>query len=258
MKTNNIHKIDSRKLSILVSPYGLSFMIKKSNEESKFFEYIFDKTNPFQLEEELKKIIIERPVLKHRFEEVNVIHHNLLNTLVPSELFDNENVENYLKYNITLLENDKASFDQLDELYIYNVYLPFANINNVFLNHNKFINYFHSSTVFIDKIIQERKRHQVLKLYDVYLNVYAKDFQLLIFKNEDILFYNSFEYETTDDFLYFFFFALESLNISNEDIQYHISGIDNHFKILNDLKDFVADWHIIKAKNESKINNFIL
>ncbi len=255
---NSHQQKDTRNLSILVCLYGLSFVIQKPDGESKFFEYRFDKTNPYKLEDELKKIIRERPVLKHQFNRVDIIHHNLLNTLVPNEFFVDEKLENYLKYNISLLDNDQASFDVINEMNINNVYLTFANINNVFLDYNKNINYFHSATVFIDKINALRKKHKVLKLYDIYLNVYEKDFQLLIYKNEEILFFNSFEYETTDDFLYFFFFVLESLNITDNDTQYHISGVGKDFKILQDLKDFVPNWHIIEGKNTGKINNFIL
>jgi len=255
---NNLQQ-DSRELSIQASLYGLSFMIKNpKTKESKFFEYPFDKTHPISLEEKLKNIVKERPVLKHHFSHIQIIHHNLLNALVPEKYFEESNLKEYLKFNISLLENDQASFDEIKTLNLVNVYLPFANINNFFLNYNPSINYFHSASVFIDKINQIRSKKNTMPLYDLYLNVYSKDFQILIYKNEDLLFYNSFEYETTDDFLYFFFFVLESLKLDEKEIDFHISGINNDFKILKDLTDFVPKWNILPASNPGHINNFIL
>jgi hypothetical protein len=258
MNKNNLSQ-DPRELSMQVSLYGLSFMIKNpKTKENKFFEYSFDKTNPLQVQDKLQQIVKERPVLKHHFSKIRIIHHNLLNTLVPSKYFEDSKLEEYLKFNISLLENDKASYDEIRNIDIVNVYLPFVNINNFFLNYNPSINYFHSASVFLDKINQLRNKKDTWPLYDLYLNVYSKDFQLLIYKNEELYFFNSFEYETPDDFLYFFFFVLESLKLNEEEIDYHLCGVNKSFPLYKDLTDFVPHWKILPASNPGKINNFIL
>ncbi len=259
--TNNKNNLknDPRELSIQASLYGLSFMLKDPQTgESKFFEYSFDKTNPIQLDQKLKEIVKERPVLTHHFSNLKVIHHNPLNTLVPNEYFEESSPENYLKFNISLLSNDKAAYDKIIPLDLTNVYLPFVNINNFFLNYNTTVEYFHSSTRFIEKINHIRNNKETLSLYDLYLNVFSKDFQLLIYKNEELYFFNSFEYETTDDFLYFFFFVLESLQLDEKEIRFHLSGINTDFPIYKDLSDFVPHWKFLPASNPGKINNFIL
>lgn len=255
---NNLQQ-DPRELSIQASLYGLSFMIKNpKTKENKFFEYLFDKTNPVQLEEKLKEIAKERPVLKHHFEKTKIIHHNLWNTLVPREYFEASAPEKYLKFNINLLPTDQASFDEITDLDIVNVYLPFVNINNFFLNYNPSVDYFHSASVFIDKINKIRSKKANLPLYDLYLNVFPQDFQMLIYKNEELLFFNSFEYQTKDDFLYFFFFVLESLKLDEKEMDFHLCGVDRDFPVYKDLKDFIPRWKILPPSNPGKINNFIL
>ncbi len=255
---NNLKK-DPRELSIQASLYGLSFMLKNPQTgETKFFEYSNEKTNPIQLDRKLEEIAKERPVLTHHFSNVKVIHHNSLNTLVPDEYFEASSLEDYLKFNISLLPNDKAAYDKIKDLELTNVYLPFVNINNFFLNYNPSVEYFHSSTLFIEKINQIRNNKETLPLYDLYLNVFSKDFQLLIYKNEELLFYNSFEYETTDDFLYFFFFVLESLRLDEKNIRFHLAGVNADFPIYKDLSDFVPYWEFLPASNPGKINNFII
>ncbi len=255
---NNNLKKDHRELSILVSRYGLSFLFKDKNpSQSKFFEYLFEQTNPFEIENKLKKIFQERPVLTRQFKNIRIIHHNNLNTLVPIELFNEKNPEEYLKFNIKLLEFDRAHFDTIDSLEIANVYIPFANINNLFLDYYDEIDFFHSATIFIEKIDKTRSQKEVLSLYDVYLNVFHRDFQMLIYKNEDLIFFNSFEFSTNDDFLYFFFFVLETLKIPENKAEFHIAGVDKNFVVMKDLKDFVENWNFLSAENPGKLNNYI-
>jgi len=255
-KNKNIDK-DKRKLSILVSLYGLSFVLKDvETKTSKTFEYIFDALNPFQLERKLREIVEERPVLQKRFNSVRLIHHNNLNTLVPKDFFDKKHLKDYLKFNMRLLPNDYANYDDVSDL--VNVYVPYVNINNVFLDYNKSVNYYHSSSIFIKKVNKIRRNTSFVKFYDVYLNVYPKDFQLLIFKDDEILLYNNFEAENTDDFLYYFFYALEQLKIDKEKTSFHIMGTTADAEIIENLKDFQKDWEIIPGKTNLKFNNFIL
>jgi len=254
---NNLIK-DNRELSILVSRYGLSFLFKdKKPSNTKFFEYLFEQSNPFEIEKKLKKIIEERPVLTHQFKNIKIIHHNNLNTLVPNELFNENYPEEYLKFNIKLLEFDRAHFDKIQTHEISNVFIPFANINNIFLDYNDEIDFFHSSTLFIEKIDKYRSAKEVLSLYDVYLNVFYRDFQMLIYKNEELIFFNSFDFSTNDDFLYFFFFVLETLKIPENKAEFHIAGVDENFVVMKDLMDFVENWNFLPAENPGKLNNFI-
>jgi hypothetical protein len=256
---SNKNIIDQRELSILVSLYGLSFMLKNKEDDSlKHFEYLFDNQNPISLEEKLLSIIEERPVLKEEFASVKIIHHNNLNALVPQEFFNPNLLKDYLKFNIQLLDNDFADFDSIDNLESNNVYLPFVNINNVFLDYNSMVNYYHSGTIFLNKITKLLKQSLKLSLYQVFINVYPKDFQLAIFINEKLYLYNHFEFEHTDEFLYYLFFALESIGIDEQKTKYKIFGIDEQNDIVKNLQDFTGNLTVFSSSLDSKLNNFIL
>ena len=232
----------------------------KNNEHqnTKHFEYLFNTLNPVSLEQELLTIIEERPILKNQFDTISVIHHNSLNTLVPQEFFNPNLLKDYLKFNIQLLDNDFADFDSIDELHSNNVYLPFVNINNVFLDYSPSINYYHSATIFLNKISSILKQSSELFLYQVFINVYPKDFQLAIFINEKLYLYNHFEYHNSDEFLYYLFFALESIKIDENKTKYYIFGIDNQDEIVKNLRDFTNNLSVFSTSFDSKLNNFIL
>ena len=40
----------------------------------------------------------------------------------------------YLKYDVKLLKNDVASYDNIEEIEAVNVYLPFINVNNYLID----------------------------------------------------------------------------------------------------------------------------
>ena len=257
MSNKNI--IDQRELSILVSLYGLSFMLKnKENNSFKHFEYLFDIQNPISLEHKLLTIIEERPILKEQFDTVNIIHHNNLNALVPQEFFNPNLLKDYLKFNIQLLDNDFADFDSIHNLQSNNVYLPFVNINNIFLDYNSSINYYHSASIFLNKITRILKQNIELSLYQIYINVFPKDFQLAIFINEKLYLYNHFDFDSTNEFLYYLFFALESIKIDEKKTKYSIFGIDEKHIIVTNLKDFTNNLTVYPSSFNSKLNNFIL
>ncbi len=253
--SNNI--IELKELSILVSLYGLSFMLKNKGT-IKHFEYHFDKLNPIALESKLINIIKERPILQEPFSKVTLIHHNNLNTLVPQEFFNPDTLKDYLKFNIQLLDNDFAAFDTIGSYQTNNIYLPFVNINNVFLDYNESITYFHSGSIFLEKIDKILKKRNELSLYEVFVNIYPNDFQVAIFINEKLYLYNHFDYQDIDEFLYFLFFAIESVKVDEKKTKYTILGVLENNDIVKNLKDFTPNVSVYAAHIDSRINNFIL
>ena len=67
---------------------------------------------------------------KNTPKKIKLIYYNNSSTLVPSDLFDNKNLLNYLKYNTTIQINDFAANDLILENQINNVYIPRTDINN--------------------------------------------------------------------------------------------------------------------------------
>ena len=258
-KKSNKHIIDSRELSILVSLYGLSFVLKnKADNSFKHFEYQFNQQNPIALEKKLLEIIEERTVLKNTFSAVNIVHHNNLFTLVPQTYFSQDILKDYLKFNVQLLDNDFAAYDEIRSLDTNNVYLPFVNINNTFLDYNEHINYYHSGTQFLNKILQINQKNAKMYLFEVNINVFKNSFQLAIFKNEALQFFNHFDYENIDEFLYYLFFTLETFKITKWETKYTIFGLEKNHEIIKNLKDYTKELIIYPGQYNSEINNFIL
>jgi len=242
-------------MSILISKYGLSFMIQKQDEQ-KFFEYHLEHAKPFLLENKLKEIIDERPVLKKGFNKINIVHHNRLNTLIPADLFSQNNATEYLKKNVSILENDTVYHNYIKPLNIYNVYVLYETISKYFKSLASDVENVHIGTYFLNQINQFKKELTSLPVYEIFLNVFPKDFQIVVLQNEQLQLYNHFEYDSLDEFLYYLFFVLETLSINVQQSKIYLSGIEPDNEVVRHLKDFTDNIQVLQAKNPGKINNF--
>ena len=228
--------IDKQKktLSIQVSLNGLSFSIYNGANNS--IEYIdtisFEKRlNPFETLEKLKSELASNTKFSDDFENVKVIHHNELATLVPEELYDESNNAEYLKYNSKILKTDFIASDELKSQDAVSVYVPYVNINNYIFDTFGAFDYTHESTVYIDTT-------QTLITEDetsVFINVEANTMQMAIYKNRTLQLYNFFEFDTPEDFINYILFTCEQEHLNPEILKLFLVG---------DIKENDANYDI--------------
>ena len=242
-------------MSILVSKYGLSFMIHKESLNN-FFEYPVSYNNPILILDKIKEIVAERSVLNTQFDLIELIYHNQLNALIPQKFFKPEMAHKWLSQQIKLLTNDPIAYDFIDKLEAYNVFVPFQNLEKYFSNQTNNLVIKHSATAFFNNINQVKNQLQDLPVFEIFLNVFPKDFQIAVFKNEKLLAYNHFEYEDIDEFLYFLFFMTETLEAKPHKSQIYIFGTNNKTELTENLSFFTNNIQFIPEKNTSQIFNY--
>ena len=120
-------------LSIQVSLSGLSFFVL-DNDKNQVIDLIhtaFEKTHtPQELLDQLVHHFNTHKVLQQPFSKTTLIHDNEMVTLVPSALFEEEYLSDYLKYNTKIFKTDFITYDVIKNDDIMIVYVPFVNINN--------------------------------------------------------------------------------------------------------------------------------
>ncbi len=242
-------------MSILVSKYGLSFMISKE-QQKKFFEYPLSFNNPVLTFKKFQDIIEERPVLKEQFDQIELIYHNRLNTLIPERFFKPETAKDWLAHQIKLLPNEPVTSDFISSIKAYNSYVPFQKLDLNFIKQTNKLIVKHSATAFFNNIEQIKNQTQNLPVFEIFLNVFPKDFQIAVFKNESLLAYNHFEYENIEEFLYFLFFMTETLEAKSHQSKFYIFGANNQTEISENLSMFTDNIQFISKKNPSQIFNY--
>ena len=260
-----IEKTQKKKLSIQFSLDGFSFYISNShNIISKFTSFEFPKAikSPVLILKEIQEIFKNEKSLQQDFEFVNVIHQNNLSSLVPNQYFKDNDLNNYLKYSIKTITTDLIVYDDLNFIKAKNVYVPFVNINNfIFQNFGEF-EYKHHSSILLEKLISQSDNS-----LNFFVNISQSLFDIVVLKDSQILFYNIFEYQTKEDFIYYILFTLEQLELSSEETNISLTGnIDEHSELYKILYTYVRNVSFFNSKNPiyknqteiDKHSNFIL
>lgn len=233
-KKNNIS--DSiYELSIQVNLNGLSFFVLNTMDSKiEVLESVsFDKKqSPQALLDQLKHSFNSLKELQKSFGKVIVIHDNELATLVPKPLFDETNLVDYLKFNTKILKTDFITYDSLSIEDIKVVYVPLVNINNFIFERFGSFEYKHSATILLNRLLTLEKNSKSLKMY---LNIESAHFELCVVENNNLKFYNRFEYSTKEDFIYYLLFTAEQLQLNPEEFPAVLMGSidknDDLFKI---------------------------
>ena len=260
-----IEDSSNKKLSIQFSLDGFSFCISNSlNIVSKFTSYNFTKPikSPERILKEIQEIFNHEKSLQQDFESVSVIHQNTLSSLVPDAYFKEGDLKNYLKYSIKTITTDLIVYDDLNFIKAKNVYVPYVNINNFIFQHFGEFEYRHHSSILIEKLFSHSDN-----TLNFCINVSQSLLDIAVIKDSEILFYNNFEYQTKEDFIYYILFTLEQLELSTEKTNILITGdINEQSELYKILYTYVRNIGFLNSNNSifnkqteiKKHSNFIL
>ena len=219
---NDITTKNYKKLSIQVALDGFSFCIIDlfSNKILSYDQVVFEKNST--IEDQLWKSFVNYPVLSGNFDEVIVLHDNNLNTFVPHTLFDKDYIGSYLQYNVKVFENDLFTSDTLENYEIENVFVPYVNVNNFLLDQYQSFQYKNVNTILVENILND-----CLGSFEKQVFVHVKEthFEIVIIQNQKLLFFNSFEYITPEDFIYYLLFTFEQNHINPDSMKVQFLGI---------------------------------
>ncbi len=161
------------------------------------------------------------PELKAGYDEIVIIHSNNLSTFVPAPLFDEEYLGSYLQFNTKVFETDFFAFDELSNYEMNNVYIPYVNMNNYFIDRFGTFDYKHSNTVLVNKLLDLSKNSEERKMF---VHISDTHFEIVILQNQKLQLYNSFDYKTPEDFLYYILFTAEQLHLNPENFKLELLG----------------------------------
>ncbi len=247
---------------------GFSFCITDAitNTYISFTEYIFERsvTTPELLLDKVTDIFNEDKNLQGDFKYVNVIHVNNLSTIVPDAYFNKQALKSYLNYNVKTFANDHIVFDELTSINAKNVYIPFVNINNYLFQDFGSFDFEHHSSVLINKLTNYTKFKPERNFF---VNVFKKNIDIIVTEKDNLIFYNSFNYTTKEDFIYYILFVAEQLEMNPDEFPLTFLGaIDKSSENYEITYTYVRNINFINistdflANSEDFINhsNFLL
>ncbi|MGA9638176.1 DUF3822 family protein [Flavobacterium sp.] len=213
-----------KKLSIQVSLTGLSFCCfdTLNNTITSFNEVHFDTIDKgIKIEELFADAFNKHVELNESYDNVLILHNNNLSTFVPTALFDENFLGSYLQYNTKVFETDFFAFDEISNYQINAVYIPYVNMNNFFIDKFGTFDYKHVNSVLVTKLMDRSKNNDTKTMW-VHFN--EGHFEIIVIQNQKLLLFNSFDYSTPEDFLYYLLFTAEQLNMNPENFPLELIG----------------------------------
>jgi len=190
-------------------------------------KFVFVKFNPFPNEEEtlvgkLNYVFEKEILIKLNYQSTAFLFVSQKATLIPEILFTEESKTTFFAYNHFLPETEIVLSNKIEHTDIINVF-SFPEKAKAILAAN-LTNYkiYHQYTSFVESALLLNATAKNTK--EVYLNIDNDFFNICVAQSGNLLFNNSFEYQTIDDFIYYIHLSLKNLNILENTVPIILSG----------------------------------
>jgi len=218
--TRNYH------LTIRVSPDGFSFVVFSLDKNRYLGLETFQIKRIDQqakLAAALDELCILRQWITYPFHSVVVIVDNNFNTLIPISLYEEKEKGVYLAFNQEFQDNSRIQSDLLKAAEAYNLYyLPnplVEKVKDIWAN----ARIVHLQSVLGESLLITHRNQQSDQTAFIHLR--HDNFDLIVLKNDKLLFINNFRFNTPEDFIYFVLFSFDQLRLNPETVQVVLSGI---------------------------------
>ncbi len=250
MEQPNITAKNYKKLHLLVSPQGFWYAIMDtlSQRVTAVRKVPFKKHDiPLGVPDLYTEAFEAQADLAGTFDDVLVIHDSPLNTFVPHALFDEDFLGSYLQYNTKVFETDFFAFDDLTPYDMHNVYVPYVDINNFLIDRFGPFTYKNANSILVQKLLDRSRNNDERQ---VFAHIASSHFEIVVVQNQKLILFNSFEYTTTSDFLYYLLFVAEQLNLNPENFQLTLLG-----DVSRESDLFEAAWTYVRHVSLAEVQS---
>jgi len=243
----NLPKIASS-LSIQLGLNGFSFFVSSQQLNSDALSFYFkNRKSEKEITEALSDFILKNEILHQNFSKVSVTYTDNPFCLVPNAIFEADEKELYLKYNVKTYTTDALLHASVNDTKI--VFSIPKSLQSKLEEFYEIDVYNHLSAQLLHYLVKEYKQNFSPR---VFVYPFKDFFYIFLLSGSEILFCNTFPYENAADFLYYLLFAFEQLNIdTTKETLYLLAPVDN--EVINTITPYIFDIKV--SSNTPK--NFI-
>lgn len=237
--------VSSYNLSVLVGTDRFSFMAFDQDQQKVQLlkSYQFHAEKKQAIKTIVHEIYSQDSLLNNGFHQTSIAIVNEKNSLIPSRLYEENQENTYLRRLIDLPEEDVLLVNEIAELDIRNVFSIDTGLKNILHSYFPNAQLFHVSTLFI-KGARELSKHRAG--FQIYLNVIGRNFQIVLFENQDLVFSNIFSYKSANDFVYFLMLIFDQFKLKPEAIPLYLCGqITEDSEIYKLIYRYIRHIHFI-------------
>jgi hypothetical protein len=135
-------------------------------------------------------------------------------SLIPKPLFDKKHLADYLMFNHLPVANEKIHHDQLPNLDAVNIFSIPGDLLSVLKKPYRGVPVNHFSSALIENLLIRNKN--IDEGHMLFVNVRKQWLDVIVLDGRKLLFFNSFQYRTKEDFAYYLIYVLEQLGLNPE------------------------------------------
>jgi hypothetical protein len=189
---------------------------------------------------ELKHFRETLPFLGYDFKSVGAGFVTSKFTLVPKPLFDEGHKLEYLTFNHKVDElTETVLFDELKNCESILLFALPIQVKKTLEEIFKKPALHHQSGSLIELIISENKNKPAKKTV---VHIQASHFEIVVTEGKKLLFFNSFAYQSSEDFIYYLLFVCEQLNLNPEESEVYLCGeIERNSAIYSIVQKYIRN-----------------
>ncbi|WP_411273737.1 DUF3822 family protein [Daejeonella sp.] len=198
---------------------------------------------------ELIKAVEELPEsnrqFRYTFNKVKVSFTTLNYTFIPAPLYLESDHQDYGKY-LNLDNNGELLVNTISSAEIKNVLAIPSEFKTALQKIFQKPSIYSQATAFLEGIQSGLRREDELVFF---LDIQPKHFQIALFKDLRLEFYNTFEYANTDEFNFYLLNVIQSLEIHLDDTRVMLSGkITEQDEIYQRIEKYFENIHFIDSE----------
>lgn len=169
------------------------------------------------------KVVEKSKLLKNSYGNVACVLVNGRGILVPKSVFELENIKDYLAFNTGLSVEDGGAFsNELSSIDAENVFSVPKNVREsmVELCEGDLV-FYHFSSALIEGIVTANKNTED---FTMYVHISEEHFEIILLNGRKLIFYNTFNYNSSEDLVYYLLFVCEQTVVNPEKIKLELLG----------------------------------
>ena len=231
----------SHELSILVGMDSFAYMVTDTNQAVltvKDCSYDSTVLNSADLEKQIQLILDQDKFLKSSHPNIRLGFLNAKSALVPTRLYNENEQKTYLRQLTDIDENYRVLVDDLEQFSAKNVYAVYKSFHNFSMKNFPGVKTFHVNTALLmgfRYLATQKEGH------NLYIHVRSGEVFVYLFEGNDLKFSNSFNYESSRDFIYYILMIFDQFDLNPKDIPVFLSG-----QLLQDSEVFRLLYRYVK------------
>lgn len=247
VKENSIQYI----LSIRFSTDGLSFCVHDNFDKLLAFYY-----QPYSLDSQteviakVKKAIVEEELLNLRYRKVYIVPCKKEKTLIPAHIFNKNYLSDLYRLCHHTEKNDILLYRKVRPIEAYLVESLPRSFTTFLTTRYQSICIVNSAYSFIINSLSST----LINREHLFVDIQDRYFDILLTRNNEVLLFNSFSYNSVTDMVYYMLNCLKNTNINKSNLQTTISGtLANDPHLYATLSTYIPTISVLNDTNLSQI-----